>query len=63
MIAALKQNTVWDYGSTIIAILGISIPSFVFAVLLQYVFAVWLGLFPVGLVGSDGSPVFCHQLH
>ena len=49
MIAALKQNTVWDYGSTIIAILGISIPSFVFAVLLQYVFAVWLGWMPVGL--------------
>jgi oligopeptide transport system permease protein len=49
MIAALKQNTVWDYGSTIIAILGISIPSFVFAVLLQYVFAVWLGVLPVGL--------------
>ena len=49
MIAALKQNTVWDYGSTIIAIIGISIPSFVFAVLLQYVFAVWLGWLPVGL--------------
>ena len=49
MIAALKQNTVWDYGSTIIAILGISVPSFVFAVLLQYVFAVWLEVLPVGL--------------
>lgn len=49
MIAALKQNTVWDYGSTIIAILGISIPSFVFAVLLQYVFAVKLEILPVGL--------------
>ncbi|MER2088561.1 oligopeptide ABC transporter permease [Sporosarcina sp. JAI121] len=49
MIAALKQNTVWDYGSTIIAILGISIPSFVFAVLLQYVFAVKLEWLPVGL--------------
>lgn len=49
MIAALKQNTIWDYGSTIIAILGISIPSFVFAVLLQYVFAVNLEWFDVGL--------------
>ena len=36
MIAALKQNTVWDYGSTLIAIFGLSIPSFVFATLLQY---------------------------
>lgn len=49
MVAALKQNTVWDYGSTIVAILGISIPSFVFAVLLQYIFAVWLEVLPVGL--------------
>ncbi|MFJ7932882.1 oligopeptide ABC transporter permease [Sporosarcina sp. NPDC096371] len=49
MIAALKQNTVWDYGSTIVAIVGISVPSFVFAVLLQYVFAVWLEILPVGL--------------
>ncbi len=49
MIAALKQNTIWDYGSTIIAIIGISVPSFVFAVLLQYVFAVWLEWFDVGL--------------
>lgn len=49
MIAALKQNTVWDYGSTIIAIIGISVPSFVFAALLQYVFAVELKWLPVGL--------------
>ncbi|MEK5040820.1 oligopeptide ABC transporter permease [Sporosarcina sp. FSL K6-3457] len=49
MIAALKQNTVWDYGSTIIAIIGISVPSFVFAVLLQYVFAVHFEWLPVGL--------------
>lgn len=49
MIAALRQNTIWDYGSTLIAIVGISIPSFVFATFLQY----WLGvkweLFPVAL--------------
>lgn len=49
MIAALKQNTIWDYGSTIIAILGISVPSFVFAVLLQYTFAVHWEWFDVGL--------------
>ncbi|MFX3673272.1 MAG: oligopeptide ABC transporter permease [Paenisporosarcina sp.] len=49
MIAALKQNTFWDYGSTIISILGISIPGFVFAAMLQYWFAVQWGLFPVAL--------------
>lgn len=49
MIAALRQNSIWDYGSTFIAVLGISIPSFVFATFLQY----WLGvkwqIFPVAL--------------
>lgn len=57
VIAALKQNTIWDYGSTIVAILGISIPSFVFAVLLQYVFAVWLEVLPVGLWDSWKSSI------
>ncbi len=49
MIAALRQNTVWDYGSTLIAIIGISIPSFVFATFLQYWLAVKLEWFPVAL--------------
>ncbi|MEK4522847.1 MULTISPECIES: oligopeptide ABC transporter permease [unclassified Psychrobacillus] len=49
MIAALKQNTFWDYGSTIIAIIGISIPSFVFATVLQYWLGVKWGILPVAL--------------
>jgi len=49
MIAALKQNTIWDYGSTFIAIVGISIPSFVFATFLQYWLAVKWEIFPVAL--------------
>ncbi len=49
MIAALKQNSFWDYGSTLIAIIGISIPSFVFATLLQYWLAVQYPIFPVAL--------------
>ncbi|WP_017381586.1 oligopeptide ABC transporter permease [Paenisporosarcina sp. TG-14] len=53
MISALRQNTIWDYGSTFIAILGISIPSFVFATFLQYWLAVKWGLFPVAL-WNDG---------
>lgn len=53
MIAALRQNSFWDYGSTIIAILGISIPSFVFATFLQYWLAVKWDLFPVAL-WNDG---------
>lgn len=49
MIAALKQNSFWDYGSTIVSILGISIPSFVFAAMLQYWLAVRFDFFPVAL--------------
>lgn len=47
MIAAKRQNTWADTLSTLVAILGRSIPSFVFAVLLQYVFAVKLGVLPI----------------
>ena len=53
MLAALKHNTFWDYGSTFLAILGISIPSFVFASLLQYWIAAEWHLLPVGL-WNDG---------
>ena len=49
MIAALRQNTIWDYGSTFIAIVGISIPSFVLATYLQYIVAVKWGILPVAL--------------
>lgn len=47
VLAALRQNTWMDYGSTFIAVLGKSIPSFVFAGLLQYYVGVKLGWFPV----------------
>jgi oligopeptide transport system permease protein len=49
VIAALKQNTWIDYGSTLIAVIGKSIPSFIFAGLLQYYVAVKLGWLPVML--------------
>ncbi|WP_028976109.1 ABC transporter permease [Sporolactobacillus terrae] len=47
IIAGIKRNTIWDYTSMIIAVLGISIPSFIFAALLQYWFAVKYQIFPV----------------
>lgn len=45
--AATKQNTWVDYTTTIISVIAVSVPSFVLAVLLQYVFAVKLEWFPV----------------
>lgn len=47
VIAALKQNTWVDYGATFIAVIGKSIPNFVFAGLLQFYIAVKLGWLPV----------------
>lgn len=40
IIAALRHNTFIDYGAMIIAVLGLSIPNFVLAGLMQY----WIGV-------------------
>lgn len=47
VIAAVKQNSWADYLATVISVIAISVPSFVLAVLLQYVFGVKLGILPV----------------
>ncbi|WP_191562318.1 oligopeptide ABC transporter permease [Metabacillus idriensis] len=47
ILGALRQNTWVDYGSTFIAVIGKSIPSFVFAGLMQYYIGVKLGWLPV----------------
>lgn len=49
IISALKHNSFLDYGSVTIAVLGMSIPSFVFAALLQYYVGVKLGWLPAAL--------------
>ncbi|MHA4877281.1 oligopeptide ABC transporter permease [Enterococcus faecium] len=46
-ISAMKQNTWADTSSTLVAILGRSITNFVFAVLLQYIFAIKLQVLPI----------------
>ncbi|MDT6320120.1 ABC transporter permease [Enterococcus faecium] len=46
-ISAMKKNTWADTSSTLVAILGRSIPNFVFAVLLQYIFAIKLQVLPI----------------
>jgi oligopeptide transport system permease protein len=48
ILAALRQNTLTDYGSMGIAMLGISIPNFVVAPLLILLLAVYAGWFPAG---------------
>lgn len=47
IVAALNQNRKWDHISMIIAILGISIPSFIIGSVLQYFLGVKLKVLPV----------------
>jgi oligopeptide transport system permease protein len=47
IISALNHNKAWDYGSMIIAVIGVSVPSFIIGGLLQYVFAIKLKWLPV----------------
>ncbi|MED3551558.1 ABC transporter permease [Cytobacillus praedii] len=47
IIAALKHNKWQDYTAMIIAVAGISVPSFIMATFLQYFLAIKMGIFPV----------------
>ncbi|PLR81473.1 peptide ABC transporter permease [Bacillus canaveralius] len=47
--SALRHNTFVDYGAVVIAVLGMSIPSFIFAALMQYFIGVKLGWLPPAL--------------
>lgn len=47
VVSALYHNRFGDYAATIFAILGISVPSFILAGLLQYYLAFEAGWFPV----------------
>lgn len=42
ILAALKQNTIWDYVALFFATSGISVPSFVLAIFLIIIFGSWL---------------------
>ena len=56
IVAALKRNTIWDYLCTIIAVLGVSVPAFVIAALLQLYLGMRFNFFPItwGVpLGSD----------
>ncbi|QIK57908.1 ABC transporter permease [Erysipelothrix sp. HDW6A] len=47
VFAALNRNTIWDTISTILSVLGVSIPSFVFALLLLMLFGVKIPVLPI----------------
>lgn len=56
-LAAVKRESSWDTVSMLIAIIGVSIPSFLIGALLQYIFGVKLKWLPV-----TGWKTFKHTL-
>ncbi len=52
IITAVKVDTVWDTGSKVIAMLGLSIPGFFVGLVMILVFAVWLRWLPAAGQGS-----------
>ncbi len=51
-IAALKKNKWQDISAHLLSVLGISVPSFILAAFLQYLFAIKLDLLPVARWGT-----------
>ncbi|MFP4114645.1 MAG: ABC transporter permease [Spirochaetota bacterium] len=47
IVSALRQNSMWDYASMSVAVIGISVPLFVIGPALMYIFAVQLDWLPV----------------
>jgi oligopeptide transport system permease protein len=46
LVAALKHDTIWDSLATVISVIGVSVPSYVFALALSYTFGFKLRWFP-----------------
>jgi peptide/nickel transport system permease protein len=57
VLAAVKRNSWADYASTVVTLLGISVPNFLLATLLVLCFSYWLKwLPPIGYAGIADEP-------
>lgn len=57
IVAGLHRGRTLDWGTITVSVLGVSIPSFIFAGILQYLFGVQVQWFPVAGWGGIGSHV------
>jgi len=57
VVAALYHNKFGDYAAMVFAVLGISVPSFILATILQYIFALKLQMFPIAKFDSFAHSV------
>ena len=47
VMSALRPNGTFDHAARIVSLVGVSMPAFLLALILQLVFAIWLGWLPV----------------
>ena len=52
IVAALRHNTVWDTAAVVLAVVGVSVPTFVLGPVLQYWLGLKFGLFPIAFFES-----------
>lgn len=57
IIAALYKNTVVDYFATVLAVIGVSVPAFIVASLLQYYLSSEFGLLPTSFNSRGAGPI------
>ncbi|MBO4458691.1 MAG: ABC transporter permease [Butyrivibrio sp.] len=53
LLAAFKRDTAWDTLATVISVIGVSVPSYVFALALSYQFGFKLDWFPMLFSAKD----------
>ena len=53
LLAAFKRDTAWDTFATVISVIGVSVPSYVFALALSYQFGFKLDWFPMLYSAKD----------
>lgn len=57
VIAAYRHQSVFDWGAVGLTLLGISAPTFLTGLLLQHLFARWLGWFPLDGYGNTNLEI------
>lgn len=63
VISAIRHNSPADYGAMFLAVIGVSVPTFVIGPILIYVLAVYLHLLPTGGAPPEGAMQLLEPAH